>query len=286
VSRLEGVVSIHDVAPETLSRVGELVELVRPLAGTRVSLLVVPGRAWRSEQLARLRGWAREGFEVAGHGWVHRGRPRTLYHRLHGLVISRDQAEHLSRSRGELRALVARGFEWFSSVDLPEPRLYVPPAWALGALTADDLEVLPYRWYELQTGYTLARRRRHLVAPLMGFEADTRLRQSVLRVSNRLNAGVGRVLARPVRIGLHPHDLHLRLATDVREALDRCGTFLTTEEAVARLGGEGEPGAATAGSATSGAAATRAAKRPPSPQSTPGRASSKPDSARLRASER
>lgn len=234
---LEAILSIHDVVPETLERVGELVEAVGPMAGSRVCLLVVPGREWRGDQLDRLRRWAEGGLEIAGHGWVHRGPPRSLYHRVHGLLLSRDQAEHLSRTRDELRALVERGFGWFASVGLPAPELYVPPAWALGRLGPADLRGLPYRWYEVLTGYTEAGSGHHHRVPLVGFEADTAFRQRALRLNNGLQEGLARAWGRPLRIGLHPHDLHLRLADDVLPLLGRCQGFLTTAEALAPPGG-------------------------------------------------
>lgn len=275
-ARLRGVLSIHDVEPERLDRVAELLELAHSVAGTAVSLLIVPGRRWREGQIERLRSWARAGFELAGHGWVHRGPPRSLYHRLHAVVISRDQAEHLSRSRRELVDLVERGFRWFDEVGLPEPRLYVPPAWALGRLADDDLRRLPYSWYEVQTGYRVVERRhtgqggtvRHLAAPLVGFEADTALRQVALRALNGANVALARAWRRPLRVGLHPDDLHLSLSRDLAAALRRCDRWLTTAEAVAAMGGRSDVG------------------RRPGAQAIPDTPSSSPDSARFRASER
>jgi hypothetical protein len=261
---VQGVVSIHDVTPATMDRVAGLLERVRPLTGTRVCLLVVPGLAWSPPELARLRRWAAEGMELAGHGWRHRGPPASLYHHLHGLVISRDQAEHLSRSRRELRALVRRGFGWFREVGLPAPELYVPPAWALGRLTRHDLAGLPYRWYEVQTGFIRADPHRHALAPLVGFEADTRTRQVALGLTNRVNLLLARATGRPLRIALHPDDLHLRLADHLHHVLERCADFLGTAEALRRIAGGGSAGA----------------------QSISGASPSSPDSARLRASER
>lgn len=237
MNRAPAVVSIHDVTPETLSRVETLVEVLLPVTGTALSLLVVPGLPWSPGQLDTLRGWAAKGVEMAGHGWIHEGPPRTLYHRLHGWVLSRDQAEHLSRPRSELVALVERGFKWFAAVGLPAPELYTPPAWALGRLRKADLARLPYRWYEVLTGFVEAGSGRLLPTPLVGFEADTAFREGALTLLNGFNRMVAERTGRPLRIGVHPRDLELRLAHRVLAMVEGCDRHLTTAEAVALLQG-------------------------------------------------
>lgn len=235
--------SIHDVEPSRLGGVRALLDRCRAVAGTRVTLLVVPGLGWSPSQVEQLVEWAAEGFELAGHGWVHQALPpRTLYHRLHARLLSRDQAEHLSRTREELTSLVRRGATWFRSRGLPAPELYVPPAWALGALGADDLAGLPYRWYEVLPGFVDARTGRLHPTPLVGYEADTGFRRRALRFTNALARGVARAVGRPLRIGLHPRDLELLLADDLlRDLRDPRWRFLTTAEAVAELSGERTP---------------------------------------------
>lgn len=236
-ARCAAHLSIHDLKPSELERVRGLVERCREVAGTRVALLVVPGLEWSPGQVDQLRAWASEGFELAGHGWIHRATPpRTLHHRVHARVLSRDQAEHLSRSREELVSLIRRGARWFRERDLPTPELYVPPAWALGALDPEDLEELPYRWYEVLVGFLEAGTGRLHPTPLAGYEADTGFRRRALRVTNALARGLARATGRPLRIGLHPRDLELLLADDLlRDLAEGRWHFLTTAEAMARL---------------------------------------------------
>jgi hypothetical protein len=50
----------------------------------------------------------------------------------------------------------------------------------------------------------------------MGFEADTATRRAGLTAWNRLNQGLARVFERPVRIAIHPDDLHLHLGGQLR----------------------------------------------------------------------
>jgi len=226
--------TIHDVRPDTLDRVDDLLGLLEPEA-TPVCLLVVPGLDWHADGIERLRSWIARGHELAGHGWVHRRAPRTLYHRLHGVVVSRDQAEHLSASRSEVMNLVARGREWFGAHDLPAPTFYVPPAWALGAVEPRALADLGYRSVEVQWGWHDLEHDRFHAMPLIGFEADTRWRELALGVFNALQVKLARRTGRPLRLGLHPFDLELRRSDEVRRRVREVDVWLDTTETLERL---------------------------------------------------
>ena len=209
------LVSVHDVMPSTLDRVASLLAFIEAKDGIQpdaVDLLVVPGAEWDEETLARLREWVAKGYRLAGHGWTHRAeRIRGFYHRLHSVVISRDVAEHLALSRDELRDLVQCCYCWFADNELPSPATYVPPSWAMGALRRRDLDELPFRYYETLSGIYDSAAGVFRRVPLIGFEADTALRASLLHVTNALNGAMAQLSGRPLRIGLHPHDLHLRM---------------------------------------------------------------------------
>ncbi|UZJ43843.1 polysaccharide deacetylase family protein [Marinimicrobium sp. C6131] len=217
---MQALLSIHDVMPETLDRVEALLSLVPAPARPGTVLLVVPGRDWRPGDLARLGCWQSRGLELAGHGWFHRAeRVRGWYHRCHARLISRQAAEHLSQPRVALKALMADNHRWFAAHRLAPPDLYVPPAWALGNLTLQDLAESPFAYVETTSGllHTASGTRRRL--PLVGFEADTALRALGLRFWNRCNQGLTRE-RRPLRIALHPDDASLNLARDLRQTLD------------------------------------------------------------------
>jgi predicted deacetylase len=226
--------SVHDVEPESLGRVERLVEVARTRNDGPVTLLVIAGRPWSDDEIRRLRRLVDDGCELAGHGVEHRApSPATLAHRIHARVISRDQAEHLSRPRADLVERVERTWAWFREAGLPRPELYVPPAWALGRLTGADLKRLPYRWYETLGGFLDARTGRRRLLPLVGFEADTPGRRRALRLTNRANLALARRLGRPCRISLHPEDLELLLAADVHALLERPWRLLGTADAIA-----------------------------------------------------
>lgn len=220
------VLSIHDVMPTTIERTEALVELLRTAGLDRVTLLVVPGKDWTPERLDRLRALLDAGAVAAGHGWTHHAATiGGLYHRLHSLLISRRAAEHLALDAGEIETLIRRCHDWFAEQALPMPELYVPPAWAMGPVRRDTLDRLPFARYETLTGVYDAPSGRFRRSPMIGFEADTGFRAASCRAWNALNARIaGR--NRPLRVALHPYDLELRLADDLRRFIAAGGTAL------------------------------------------------------------
>ena len=225
------LVSIHDVMPSTLGRVDQLVAVARQHEIRKLTLLVVPGCDWSDREVDRLRHWQATGYRLAGHGWHHRCQQiRGLRHRLHSWFLSRDVAEHLSATPDEVVELIQRCRAWFDQRDLDPPALYVPPAWALGRVSRQRLQSIPFRMVETLSGILDVRRNVRLRIPLVGFEADTWTRQLALRGGNELNRLAASRLGRPLRLSLHPHDLHLRMAADARSLLARVETSLDYEE--------------------------------------------------------
>lgn len=212
--------SIHDVMPQTLGEVQRALDLLAACGLPAPVLLVVPGMDWQGANLRTLEAWRKAGCELAGHGWTHEApHVRGLHHRAYSALISRRCAEHLALAKDEIAALLRRNFAWFSENGLPAPRLYVPPAWALGAMPREDLADLPFRWYETLTGIYDAKAASFYRLPVVGFEADTWGRVAGLRLFNALNILAGRALDRPVRIAIHPYDLDLLAAADMRRLL-------------------------------------------------------------------
>lgn len=211
-----------------------ILELLTEAGVDTATLFIVPGSGWDEAGLARVREWHAQGWTLAGHGWEHRAvPPRTLYHRLHSLILSRDCAEHLSLETDAVAALIGRCFAWFDAHGLAAPRLYVPPAWALGRISRARLRELPFHLYESLSGVYDAESDRFRRLPLVGFEADTALRVPVLRAANAANVAMHRVLRKPLRISIHPFDLDLRLAGDVVRLLSCCDCFLEYDALVA-----------------------------------------------------
>jgi hypothetical protein len=90
----------------------------------------------------------------------------------------------------------------------------------MGPLQPSALGNLPFAWYEVLTGVREAATGRLRRIPMLGYEADTGLRTPIVRLWNRLNR---RQALRTgwLRIGIHPGDLGLPLADDLRADLTR-----------------------------------------------------------------
>lgn len=233
---IRALVSVHDVMPETLPQVERILALLDDEGVAPVTLLVVPGAGWSSEGIEQLRGFQARGCELAGHGWIHRvDRITGLAHRMHSRFISRNVAEHLALDRVGIQDLIARCHAWFVEQGLGAPSLYCPPAWAMGPIPRAALASLPFTRHELFGGILSAQTGRMHPVPLTGYEADTALRTVVIRAWNRLSR---RHAARGgwIRIGIHPHDLELRLSEDLRRDLRRFGSYAGYSEVGAPLG--------------------------------------------------
>ncbi len=224
------LVSVHDVMPETLPAVQGCLGLLAEFGIDRTALLVVPGAPWDAAGVAVLEELAASGHELVAHGWVHRTEPRTAYHRTHAALLSRNVAEHLALDRAGAVALTHRSRDWFADQGLPTPRTYIPPAWALGRLRGGALAEQPFPVLESLRGVHLrdaAGDHRFVPLPLVGFEADTRLRAGVLGRWNRLQLRLARRRGRPLRIAVHPRDPELQLGQQLRAILGLGWTPLT-----------------------------------------------------------
>lgn len=214
------LVSIHDVMPANLDRILGIISFLRGKGVRSITLLIVPGKDWRPrdiEQLQKLQEDTDIGF--AGHGW-HHGIDGfgSLWHRLHGLLISRKEAEHLSLAADKIAGLILKNHEWFAAVGLKPPELYVPPAWAMGKISRKKLDTLPFRYYETLVGVYDAKRGCTRPMAVCGYMADTRARSLALRATNAVNRFA---LPFPLRIAIHPEDLDLLLAPDLADCLEK-----------------------------------------------------------------
>ncbi|MDT8438528.1 MAG: polysaccharide deacetylase family protein [Wenzhouxiangellaceae bacterium] len=228
------LVSIHDVMPTTLTAVEDIFNRLLDAGLQPVTLLVVPGTGWTANDLDRLRALVAAGAELAGHGWVHAVRHvRGLRHRLHAALISRRAAEHLALATNEIMALMRANHAWFGAHGLPDPSLYVPPAWAMGNVSPAGLRELPFARHETLLGVREAASGRFRALPMAGFEADTQLRAAFVAPFNLLNRRLAHASDRPLRLGIHPHDFELKLAASLADWIARGGRCLSYSELAA-----------------------------------------------------
>lgn len=232
---MKALVSIHDLMPETMDRVQPILDWLKARSVPPVTLLVVPDKAWSTEGLDQLRRLAAAGHPLAAHGWRHATEPRRPWHRLHAALISRNVAEHLALDSTGIRNLMQQSQRWFPEHALPAPKLYVPPAWALGSIRPAHLAELPYAQIETTSGllqrdpaggYTMKK------LPLTGYEADTAFRAAALRKWNRWQARSAEKTDRPLRISIHPDDFHLRLRDQLETQIGRVNNFFSYDSLI------------------------------------------------------
>ncbi|MEX0330653.1 MAG: polysaccharide deacetylase family protein [Puniceicoccaceae bacterium] len=216
---LKALISLHDVMPETLPQADEVLQRLNSVGLPPITLLVVPGRDWQESQLDWLRQRVEEGHTLAAHGWIHETQPKTVYHRLHSALISRNVAEHLALNPEEIPGFISRSMQWFPDNGFSLPALYVPPAWALGdppPITADE----PFpRFIEVLKGIIDTQAGRLHPLPMVGYEVDTWWRKMAVSIWNRWNIRQARRSGRVLRIGLHPHDFELLLGSELEGLL-------------------------------------------------------------------
>lgn len=217
--------SIHDLMPDTLGRVERIIDILQDKKVFPAALLVVPGKPWADSQLEKIHQWVAGGYTLIAHGWHHWGPPRSFGHHIHSLLISRQEAEHLSKSREEVLDLMQRSHDWFEQQGFPAPEVYIPPTWALGSIAPSDLVKLPYRCVETTFGvWTIPGKQsgdpEFTPLPVTGFLADTIGRAWFSKPWNELQARKARARGCPLRLSIHPDDFQLRLADQLHAFLD------------------------------------------------------------------
>lgn len=124
LSHFPALISVHDIMPETLPRLKEMVGFFDRLNIKNVYLLIVPDRQWEPVGISYIRSLNQRGYHLAGHGWQHEclGKKKA-YHRIHAAFFSRNAAEHLSCKTCEgVTKLICRCYFWFEKSGLPPRR--------------------------------------------------------------------------------------------------------------------------------------------------------------------
>lgn len=226
---MKALVSLHDIMPETLDSIEEIIQWLERMGIPPFSLLIVPGKAWSPKAIDRLRKFAERGYPIVPHGWHHHTRPRRLFHRIHSALISKEVAEHLDLDSEGILKLLIRSKEWFIDHSIPVSQLYVPPAWALGFIRSRTLIRAPFQQIEVTRGVLHlepAGTVRFEKLPLAGYEADSPFRAQFLRRWNAYQEAQARKNQQPLRISIHPNDRTLPLAGQLEAQLKRANHFI------------------------------------------------------------
>ena len=135
------VVSIHDVAPSTQTRVAEIISELAHRGVAVCSLLVVPNYHQRGSSTED-RGFVRwlqdletKGHEIVIHGYFHE-RPRrdeeSTTQKLFTRFYTKDEGEFYDLDYDEAFRRIRQAREEFTAAGLT-PRGFIAPAWLLGA---------------------------------------------------------------------------------------------------------------------------------------------------------
>ena len=223
-------ISIHDVHPNNLHKIIEIINLLFEKYNIRkITLLVIPGLNWNNKQIKILKTLQeKKGIELAAHGWYHKSNPiKTIYHYIHSKLISADSAEHLSRSKPSIIKLLNDSHLWFINQGLNSPTLYVPPAWALGNIYQEDLSTLPFNEFEMISGIFI--NNKFIFIPLIGFKTKTYFEFIIVKVLNFINY-LSYSFFGLMRIAIHPDDFNLLLKGDIDKYLRKITTNFSFSE--------------------------------------------------------
>ena len=214
--------SFHDVAPDTIGLTRQMLSDLARNNIKSVTLLVVPAiRSWTAHDLAVLKSLEDEGYVLAAHGWTHTNAPpRSLYHKVHSALFARNAAEHLDKNATEILEIMRRSRAWFEASGFQNPSLYVPPAWALGAVSLEMVATTGFEFVETLTGIYETSTQSFQRVPLVGFQAFTKAQAVALRVSNAINKAIAGVTGRPIRVAVHPYDLSLLSAGELKAMVE------------------------------------------------------------------
>ncbi len=215
MSRAVVHVSIHDVSPRWEREVETALAWCHAV-GARPGLLVVPdfhGEWFLGDHPAyvdRLRELAGDGHEVFLHGWFHRSAPgEGLAHHFAQRVASAGEAEFASYDVNVGCRRLDEGLSLLRGAGL-DPVGFVPPAWARRSWLLPALAERGLRWCEDQLfGYDPVAGSRAF-CPALNFASRTLGR----RLSSVAYARAARLYPAaevPVRVALHPADLHHEL---------------------------------------------------------------------------
>lgn len=155
---------------------------------------------------------------MAARGWVHRCvRHKSLWHRLYGLILSHDVAEHLSLKSDDVTELMHKSGNWPVENGFEQPLLYVTPAVAIGKISKRAMRGCRHSQVETLSGVVFPKSGQTKRPPLVGFEADTLMRELALRVFN--GVALRMPTTKPLRVSIHPFDHKLRLGKNLQQFL-------------------------------------------------------------------
>ena len=205
-------VSIHDVAPQTLSACQEIARAVERIdSGIPLTLLLVPyyhgDTSTPREYCAWIESRIVRSDELALHGLTHRDdvhAPEKWFERLERRVYTAGEGEFAALSRSEAAERLCRGRAWFAARNWPV-KGFVAPAWLISRGTWDALRDSDFLYTTTLAGLHVLRNGLSVRAPSAVYSTRSAWRRLASRA---WNAMLMRAVANMpiVRFGFHPAD--------------------------------------------------------------------------------
>jgi predicted deacetylase len=221
-------VSIHDVAPQTLSRCKHWLQAIHAVANIPVTLLVVPNyhhhKIYHQAQFDRaLENRLTLGDELCLHGYSHldEGKaPASLREKFFRKIYTTGEGEFYSIDTNEARRRLSLGLDWFGRNRWPITG-FVAPAWLLGHDSWEALREFPFKYTTTMRRFYSLPDRKAIHSPSLVFSA----RNAWLKQFNFVrNTFIARSFqhAPVLRIGLHPNDvLHPDIVKNTQKLLEK-----------------------------------------------------------------
>lgn len=208
------IVSIHDVAPDSLDAAREWCRLLDGWGIKKRCLAVIPFLRQRPVQSSSslvdfLKAELAADGEVVLHGYSHqRPSPFTLWHhRLYDRFVTRGEAEFAALDSGESVArLLREGRRELEEALGISVRGFTAPCWWQSRATTDMLRRTGFLWYDTLIGIVNLRAGRRIFSPVItGLPPDTGLPALLAPWATGMMSALCR--ARVLRLALHPYDL-------------------------------------------------------------------------------
>lgn len=200
------IVSLHDVAPDTLDRVRILRDELDEIGARPRVLKVVPERLAKSPELrAFLCDEVARGSEIVLHGYAHRaaGPLRgTVFDNARARLFARDAVEFLTLDEDAMRERIVRGRDALRELGI-EPRGFCPPAWLAAPELPHVLCALGFTYAVSMWTLHDLRTDRRIWTPWLGVVGADPLQERLVSLGGALTLLAGPALG-PLKVFLHP----------------------------------------------------------------------------------
>lgn len=226
------IVSLHDVAPGSFAASRKWMELFDSQK-IAVSMLVIPG-SWSGTSLSEdvlFQNWLKDvvknKHEIVLHGYSHQAKIKLPFRplkTLSGAVLARGCEEFWTLSQDEAQVRLKSGLAVLGQLGF-KPSGFIAPGWLASKETVNALRLMSFGYTNSHFLVRDLARDKKFFAPVVCQRTGATSSRLVLRLTHIL-ANVLGFLRLPIRIAVHPDDLH--------DPIIRAGIIRIVDRALAR----------------------------------------------------